>query len=281
MFIHWFPGHMTKAIRAMRADMVIVDSVIYVLDARAPLSCINPAFDEIINNKPRLYVLNKCDMVPKDELNKWKRYFEKGSNCKCITSNSTVQGNAGIFLSALRELNKEKLERYAAKGCKKTIRAMVIGIPNCGKSTLINSLIAKKKTITGDKPGVTRSMQWVSVDEYIDLVDTPGTLYPDFSDQTKATNLALLGSINEDILDITELAEEMVKFLVKNYPSEFKAKYDLTEIKDSFADNLNAIAKRKGYLLKGGEFDLERTAKAVISDFRKQAFGKISLEKCE
>jgi ribosome biogenesis GTPase A len=271
---------MTKAMRAMKEDMKVVDSVIYVLDARAPLSCINPAFDEIINQKPRLYILNKADLVPKEELIKWKNYIEKTSS-KCITSNSTAKGNGGLFMNALRDLNIEKIERYKAKGAKKTIRAMVIGVPNCGKSTLINSLIAKKRTVTGDKPGVTRGKQWVSIDTYIDLMDTPGTLYPDFSDQNKATNLAIIGSINEDVLDITELAEEMVGFLSKNYPDLLMAKYNISETKEDFLETLSLIAKRKGYLLKGGEYDLERTAKAVIQDFRKQSFGKIILEKVE
>lgn len=278
MFIHWFPGHMTKAIRAMRADMAVVDSVIYVLDSRAPLACVNPAFDEIIGVKPRLYVLNKADLVPKEEIDKWKAYFKK-ENCDCITSNSTKNTNASVFINALRALNKEKIERYKNRGVKKTIRAMVIGVPNCGKSTLINSLVAKKKTITGDKPGVTRSMQWVSIDEYIDLVDTPGTLYPDFSDQKKATSLAMIGSINEDILDIAELAGETIKFLANNYLEQLKARYNLDEIKDNYLDNLTDIAKNKGYLIKGGELDIERAAKAVVNDFRKQAFGKVILEK--
>lgn len=277
MFIHWFPGHMTKAIRAMKQDMALVDSVIYVLDARAPLSCINPSFDEIIGAKPRLYVLNKADLVPKEELFKWKNYFVN-QNSNCITANSTVNTNSAAFVNALRALNKEKIDRYSERGVKKTIRAMVIGVPNCGKSTLINSLIAKKKTITGDRPGVTRSMQWVSIDEYIDLVDTPGTLYPDFSDQKKATHLAMIGSINEDILDMPELAGETIKFLSENYPAEIKARYGLDTIKNEYIDNLNEIAKRKGFLLKGGELDIERTAKAVVNDFRKQAFGKVILE---
>lgn len=280
MFIHWFPGHMTKAIRAMKADMAVVDSVIYVLDARAPLSCINPSFDEIIGVKPRLYVLNKADLVPKEELAKWKSYFINDKS-DCITSNSTKNTNSAVFINALRALNKEKIDRYKLRGVKKTIRAMVIGVPNCGKSTLINSLIAKKKTITGDRPGVTRSMQWVSIDPYIDLVDTPGTLYPDFSDQKKATFLAMIGSINEDILDLPILAGEIIKYLAVNNLEQLLARYEMIEIKNDYLENLNVIAKNKGLLLKGGECDIERAAKTVVTDFRKQAFGKIILEKLQ
>jgi len=268
---------MTKAIRAMRADMAVVDSVIYVLDARAPLSCVNPAFDEIIGTKPRLYVLNKVDLVPLQEAEKWKQYF-RSENSDCISLDSTRNTNAGAFINALKALNKEKIDRYSERGVKKTIRAMVIGVPNCGKSTLINSLIAKKKTITGNKPGVTRSLQWVRIDEYIELVDTPGTLYPDFSDQKKAARLAMIGSINEDILDMPALAGETIKFLAENREKELKARYNLTDISGDYLENLAEVARNKGFLLKGGEYDIERAAKAVVNDFRKQAFGKIIME---
>lgn len=282
MFIHWFPGHMTKALRTMEADVSKVDCVIYVLDARIPLSSVNPAYDSIFNNKPRLYVLNKADLVPQEELAKWKAHYNRNGN-KCITTNSTVKGGNGIFTSALLELNAEKIERYKSKGVKKTIRAMVIGVPNCGKSTLINSLIAKKRTVTGDRPGVTRGSQWVSIDTYIDLLDTPGTLYPDFSNQDKATRLAIVGSIKEDILDIVELSFEILKFLKSSYPDRLKEKYSLASLPDDDAELLDLIARRRGFVVRGGEYDYERTAKAVIQDFRKQSFGKIILEKygCE
>ncbi|MFA6866316.1 MAG: ribosome biogenesis GTPase YlqF [Clostridia bacterium] len=278
MFIHWFPGHMTKAIRMMQKEMSIVDSIIYVLDARAPFSCVNPAFDEIIGQKPILYVLNKADLVPKNELFKWQNYINN-NHSKCITTNSTMKGGTKIFIKSLLEVNKEKLDRYAAKGVKKTIRAMVIGVPNCGKSTLINSLIGINRTVTGDKPGVTRGKQWVSIDKYIDLLDTPGTLYPDFSDQQKATNLALIGSINEEVVDTNEMASEILSFLFENYPDKLFEKYPITEISEKPLENLAIVAKRRGYILRGGEYDYERAAKAVVLDFRKQAFGKVILEK--
>lgn len=271
---------MTKAMRMMKEEMKLVDSVIYVLDARAVMSSTNPSFDELIGNKPILYVINKADMTPTFEVEKWRKYIESTGK-RCITSNSTLKGNTGILISALKDINKEKIDRFLSKGIKKSIRAMVIGVPNCGKSTLINSLVAKNRTVTGDKPGVTKGKQWVSIDTYIDLLDTPGTLYPDFADQEKAINLALIGSIKEEILDIVELSREMVKFLSINYPDRLKEKYNLTEISEDFTENLNAIAKRRGYIVRGGEYDLERTASAIIQDFRKQAFGKIILEKCK
>ncbi len=271
---------MTKAIRMMKEEMKLVDCVVYVLDSRAPLSSINPAFDEIIGNRPRLYVLNKCDLVPTDELVKWQNYFQK-TGAKCITANSTVKGGAQKFISALKELNASIIERYRLKGVKKAFRAMVIGVPNCGKSTLINSIIGKSRTITGNRPGVTRGKQWVAIDSYTELLDTPGTLYPDFSDQKKATNLAIVGSIKEDILDISVLAGEILAFLWQNYPEKLTERYGLKEIGGEYTENLEAVARKRGYLLRGGEADIERAAKSVVSDFRKLGFGKVILEKCD
>ncbi len=271
---------MTKAMRMMKEEISLVQSVVYVLDARAPLSSVNPAFDEIIGDRPRLYVLNKVDLISMEEANKWKSYFERTGH-RCILANSTVKGGAKKFIAEMNELNKGIIERYRAKGVKKTIRAMVIGVPNCGKSTLINSIIGKSRTITGNKPGVTRGKQWVSIAPYLDLLDTPGTLYPDFADQRKATNLAIIGSIKEDILDTAELSREIISFLISYDVVLLKNRYNLTEISDDMNVNFENIAKKRGYILKGGEIDYERTAKSIIVDFRKQAFGKVILEKYE
>lgn len=269
---------MTKALREMEADASKIDCIVYVLDSRIPASSVNPAYDSIFGNKPRLYVLNKADLVPKDELAKWREFYNRSGN-RCITANSTVNGGNKAFVSALNELAAPIVEKYAAKGVKKTVRAMVIGVPNCGKSTLINSLTAKKRTVTGNKPGVTRGKQWVSVDKYIDLLDTPGTLYPDFSDQKKASALAIVGCIKDNIVDSTEIALEILRFLKEEYPEKLTEKYNLGQIPESYDDLLSAIAKRRGLIVKGGEPDVERTASAVVQDFRKQAFGKIILEK--
>lgn len=272
-FIQWFPGHMTKAIRMMKEEIKPVDCVIYVLDARIPRSSVNPSFDEIIAGKPRLYVLNKADLVPQAALNKWIAYFSALPDSACITSVST-RNSDGKLISILKDLNKEKIERYKSRGIKKTIRAMVIGIPNCGKSTLINSLIGKKKAVTGNRPGVTRGKQWVSVDPYVEVLDTPGTLYPDFSDQNKALHLAFVGSVRDEIVDLTYLSQHLINFIKENYPSEFQSKYD-------DAETLDDIAKKRGFFLKGGALDYDRASKAIINDFRKQSFGKIILEKTD
>ena len=272
-FIQWFPGHMTKAIRMMKEEIKPVDCVIYVLDARIPRSSVNPSFDEIISGKPRLYVLNKSDLVPQFALNKWVEYFSSLPNSACITSISTKNSD-GKLISLLKELNKEKIDRYKSRGIKKTIRAMVIGIPNCGKSTLINSLIGKKKAVTGNKPGVTRGKQWVSVDPYVEVLDTPGTLFPDFSDQNKALHLAFVGSVRDEIVDLTFLSQQLLDFLSEKYPAELHLKYG--DVK-----TLDDIAKKRGFFLKGGIIDTERASKSLINDFRKQAFGKIILEKVD
>jgi ribosome biogenesis GTPase A len=269
---------MTKAIRMMQKEMSVVDSIIYVLDARAPLSSINPKFDEIINQKPILYILNKADMVPKTEILKWQQLFEKEGKM-CLMTDSTQKGGSKKIVESLVKINSDMLERYKSRGISKSIRAMVIGVPNCGKSTLINSLVAKNKTVTGNKPGVTRGKQWVSIDRYIDLLDTPGTLYPDFEDQHKARNLAFIGSINDDVLDIVELAAEMLTFLNENYPEALAERYKLESFSQDMAQNLEFIGRRRGLIIRGGEVDIEKTAKAIIQDFRKQAFGKLILEK--
>lgn len=277
MHIHWYPGHMTKALRVMQEELKIIDCIIYVMDARAPLSSINPKFDVLIERKPALYVLNKADMVEKSEILKWKNHFEKEGK-RCITAVSTMKGGGNEIISNLIALNKDLIERHKNKGVNKTIRAMVVGIPNCGKSTLINSLVSKKKVITGNKPGVTRGKQWVNVAEHIDLLDTPGTLYPDFSDQNKARNLAFIGSISDKVVDDTELALEMLKFMAEEHRPELIKRYSLEEVPEDMYALLEKIGEKKGQLLKGGVVDIEKTAKAVIIDFRKQAFGKIILE---
>ncbi len=280
MHIHWFPGHMTKAIRMMAEEIKVVDSVIYVLDARAPESCINPAFEEVIGTKPRLYVLNKADMVTQKELIKWVDKFRIQGN-KCIYSNSISKADSAVIIKNLLELNEDTIERYRAKGVNKTIRAMVIGVPNSGKSTLINSLVKEKKTVTGNKPGVTRGKQWVSIDKYIDLLDSPGVLYPDFSDQKKALKLALLGSIKDEVVDVTELALEALEFFRADRPEDLKARYKLDSVDGDINELFETIGKKRGIVARGGELDTERIARVIISDYRKGYLGKMPLERAD
>lgn len=277
MNINWFPGHMTKAMRIIEDNMKIVDVVVYVLDSRAVSACINPSFDSVIKNKPILYVFNKCDLVEKSDLDKWCAYFDaKGYNY--ISANSANGRDSGRILKKLTDIMADKIARYREKGVNTPIRAMVVGIPNSGKSTLINCLCGGKKTITGDRPGVTKNKQWLAVCKGVDMLDTPGTLWPKMDDQQIAEHLAFIGSIKDDILDSEDLAVNLIKFLYDNHKNYLCDRYGITCSNGDSNDIIAEIAAKRGYMIKGGEPDYERTAKVVIDDFRKQKIGKIMLE---
>ncbi len=275
--INWFPGHMTKAMRIIEDNMKIVDVVVYVLDSRAISACINPSFDSVIKNKPILYVFNKCDLVEKADLDKWCAYFdEKGYNY--IVANSANGRDSGRILKKLTDIMADKIARYREKGVNTPIRAMVVGIPNSGKSTLINCLCGGKKTITGDRPGVTKSKQWLAVCKGVDMLDTPGTLWPKMDDQQIATDLAFIGSIKDEILDTDDLALKLIGCLMINHKDLLCARYGVSADGDGDLAVFDEIAKKRGYMIKGGEPDYERTAKVILDDFRKQKIGKIMLE---
>lgn len=274
MLIQWFPGHMTKALRMMEENVKLVDCLIYVLDSRCIPASFNPSLDKIAGNKPILYVLNKADLVEKADLDSWLEVLKQQGKLVLVTNSAT--GNTSKVIDGLKQLNKDLIEKYQNKGVNRSIRAMVVGIPNSGKSTLVNSLCGSKRTITGDKPGVTRGKQWVVLSKGVELLDTPGTLWPSFENQEYAKHLAFVGSINEDVLNLEELALEMIEFFKNNYTENFKARYKLEEIPNE--NTLEFIAKRRGFLLKGGAVDTERLAKTIIDDFRKGKFGKVMLE---
>ncbi len=276
MLIQWFPGHMTKAIRMMEDNVKLVDCLIYVLDARAIGASFNPSLNKVAGTKPILYVINKADLVNRADLNGWLEQFRDEQKLFVVTNSAS--GKTAKVVDGLRKLNSEMIERYLAKGANRSIRAMVVGIPNSGKSTLINSLCGAKRTITGDRPGVTRGKQWVNLAKGIELLDTPGTLWPSFDNQTYALHLAFVGSINEDILNTEDLAIELIKYLKVNHVEGLKERYKLTEIPEDIHELLEIMAKNRGFLLKGGIFDIERLCKAVLDDFRKQKYGNIMLE---
>lgn len=276
MFIHWFPGHMTRAYRIMEKNISLVDSVVYVLDARAPISCINFKFDNLIKGKPVLYVLNKVDLIPADLAVKWQNFF-KGIGNNCVLLNSINSNSTTVIKNELQKIHFGLVSKYSSKEVRRTPRTIVIGVPNSGKSTLINNFIGKKKAETANKPGVTRGIQWVRVDENIDLMDSPGVLYPDFTDQNKAFKLAAIGSIREERFDSYELATLLFIELSKRNRKELAVRFlddDLFISKDP----IEIIANLRGYLLRGGEPDTERAATAFINEFRKGLLGKVCLD---
>lgn len=276
MHIHWFPGHMTKSLRLIEENVKSVDAVVYVLDARAPLSCINESFDKLIEGKSILYVLNKTDLADKQKVAQWLDCFKKQGK-DAIAVNGTEKQSAAVFLNALKRVEKPNVNKFGAKGIFVPTRLMVLGVPNSGKSTLINSVCGKKSAITGNKPGVTRGKQWVRLANGMELLDTPGTLFPNFADQNKAQRLAFIGSIRDEVVDVEELAKELAVCLMQLYPAQFTAKYGLPVIEDA-DEILRLICKKRGFLLRGGEYDLERCSKALVDDFRKGKICPITLE---
>ena len=277
MHIHWFPGHMTKALRVMKTEAKLADIFIYVLDARMPGACVNKSFDAVIAGKPVLYVLNKADLADVAKTEQWLKHFkQKGSSAVAVTGSDS--SNAKTLLAALNALENKRAEKFESKGATVPRRVMVIGIPNSGKSTVINTLCGRKTAMTGNKPGVTRGKQWVRLSSGLELMDTPGTLYPSFDDQKKAALLAFAGSIKDDILDVNELALELIKELDAQYGLLFREKYGIPAAITSPDETLDCICQKRGYLLKGGEPDRERGARAVLDDFRKARIGRLTLE---
>ncbi|MFR1565988.1 MAG: ribosome biogenesis GTPase YlqF [Christensenellales bacterium] len=278
-FINWYPGHMTKSIRMIEENIRLIDVLIYVLDARAPRSCINPDFDRYIQKLPVIYVLNKSDLADSAETEKWRGVLS-GPMSEVVSLNSTVSKSSASVMASIRRLCGGKIDKYAAKGVKTTIKAMVLGVPNTGKSTLINNLIGKGKAVTGNKAGVTRGKQWFNAGEYTEILDTPGTLYPKLSDQTIARHLAYLGSIKDEVLDASELSCQLLKELSEIKPDSIVSRYGFVPVGDGEKD-LDAVCHARSFMLKGGLPDTERASKAVIEDFRKGRLGKITLDFAE
>lgn len=271
MKINWFPGHMTKALKEIKKTLINIDVVLYVLDARAPISSINPSLNKLSQNKPVLYVFNKMDMADETRVRELaKNYKSENSDYVCL--NSTMSGSSKVIRQKINNLAKAKIEKFKAKGIKTVVRAIVIGVPNSGKSTLTNNLCGKAKAITGNRPGVTKTTQWLNISDNIELCDTPGTLYPNLENQDIAKKLLFIGSIKDEIIvEITELAQEFIYMMNEKYPNVLNKRYgdDLT---------LEAIAKKRGYLHSKDEYDLERTASAILDDFRKGRLGKVTLD---
>ena len=281
MNIQWYPGHMTKAKRAMKEDMKLIDLVIELVDARVPLSSRNPDIDDLGAGKARMVLLNKSDLADERQNARWAAWFEdKGIHVVKVDARN--KGTLKQVQSVIQEACKEKIERDRRRGIlNRPIRTMVVGIPNVGKSTFINSFAGKACAKTGNKPGVTKGNQWIRLNKTLELLDTPGILWPRFEDQQVGLKLALIGSINDQILNNDELACELIRFLKKCYPQVLAERFGLeTEGKEA-AVILEEIARVRACLLKGGDLDVSRAAALLLDDFRAGKLGRITLEEPE
>ena len=277
MNYQWYPGHMTKAKRMMQENIKLIDLVIELVDARIPLSSRNPDIDQLGANKARLILLNKADLADERQTAKWQQYFEK-QGCFVVALNARNRNSMKAINGVVAEACKEKIERDRKRGIlNRPVRAMVVGIPNVGKSTFINSFAGKACAKTGNKPGVTKGKQWIRLNKNVELLDTPGILWPKFEDQQVGLNLAFIGSIKDELYNIYELSLLLLDYLIKNYPD---AVADFYEIENSDSNNelLERIAIKRGCIKSGAEYDLDKAAKCLVDDFRNGRIGKISLE---
>ena len=277
MQVQWYPGHMTKAKRMMQENIKLIDLVIELVDARAPLSSKNPDIDELGKNKFRLILLNKADLASEKGNAMWTKYFEeKGYFVVKINSRS----GAGMkqISATIMEACKEKIERDRKRGIlNRPIRAMVVGIPNVGKSTFINSFAGRAAAKTGNKPGVTKGAQWIRLNKQVELLDTPGILWPKFEDQAVGVKLAMLGSVNDEILNFDELSVELIKLLDEHFPDVISERYQI-EKQENPLKVLEEIARVRACLLKGNELDISKAANILMDDFRSGRLGKLTLE---
>ncbi|MBQ8408394.1 MAG: ribosome biogenesis GTPase YlqF [Clostridia bacterium] len=280
--IQWFPGHMAKTRRMISENLKNVDIVIEILDARIPRSSRNPEITKLIENKPSLILLNKANLADPVQNKLWQEYYSS-DNTACILVDCLTGEGLNKIYPTIRELLKEKLERYESKGMTRRLYAMVLGIPNVGKSTLINKLSGGKKAKVENRPGVTRDKQWVSTGIGLDLLDMPGILWPKFEDRTVGENLALTGAIKDDIMDIESLAMVYCNRMKSLYPDTLSARYKLGD-KEGFVemgdyDLLCLIGKKRGFLISGGEINTERTADMLLDEFRAAKLGRITLDR--
>jgi len=283
MNVQWYPGHMTKTMRMLQENISLVDVVIELLDARIPHSSRNPDINRLAKDKKRIIILNKADLADEAANAAWANYFA-GRGVVVIPVNSVTGKGTDAVSTAAKELMKEKLERLRAKGrIFVPTRAMVAGIPNVGKSTLINRFVGTTIAKAADKPGVTRSKQWIKVRKDFELLDTPGILWPKFDDRTVGIHLAITGAINDDIVDTESLACELIKLLAKLYPNALTTRYGIDPHADGMEpmDTLTAIATARGFLIKGGAADTNRAAIILIDEFRGGKLGRMTLERPE
>ncbi len=278
--INWFPGHMTKTKRMMQENQKLIDVVVELVDARIPQSSRNPSIDEMFPSKPRLLVLNKCDIADERLTERWESFYrQRGVSVKAVSSTSG-KSLGGVF-DACRALLKDKTEHDRARGLvNRSVKIMVVGIPNVGKSSFINKLSGKKNAITGDRPGVTRGKQWIRLQNGFELLDTPGILWPKFEDPKVGEMLAFTGAIKDEVLDMEEIAVKLLAFLRDNYPSSLEMRYKMTDFETLEGyELLELLGKKRGFVISGGEIDTERAAKILLDEFRSAKLGRITLEK--
>ena len=284
--IQWFPGHMAKSLRLIEDNIGLADVIIYVLDARAPVACFNPELNRIAGNKPVLYVLNKADLADDKETAQWVKLFTaKGGGA--LRLDAKITNSAKGIISAVKKLAAERIAKYAGKSISYTVKAIIVGVPNCGKSTIINNLAGGAKAKVGNKPGVTRGKQWLKISDTFDLMDTPGVLWGDLTDQTTARLLAFIGCIKDEVTDTAGLAKLLIAelaglgcggLLIKRY----KLDGDIFKAGGNAAENVfETIARKRGCLLPGGAIDADRAATLILDEFRSGILGKVTLEKYE
>ncbi len=278
MTIQWFPGHMAKARREITEKLKMIDVVIELVDARIPLASRNPMIDEIVSTKPRLILLNKADMADEQKTNEWKHYFQSQGH-KALPIDSQTGKGVKAIPGAARELVSDKIDRMIEKGMKpRAVRALILGIPNVGKSTLINRLAGKKIAKTGDRPGITKKQQWIKVGDEMDLLDTPGILWPKFEDQITGYKLAATGAIKDEILDFQDISVFVLKFLSAHYPNRLMDRYKLDDIPEDVVDLFDEIGKKRGFLMSGGWIDYDKTAETILRELRSGKLGDVTLE---
>ena len=280
MNIQWYPGHMTKTRRQMEADLKHVDIVVEIVDARVPISSRNPDIDAICGNKPRVIMLNRADQADPQLTRAWADYFNKTLGIPAAAADSRAGTGVGQMAALARSALKEQIARWKEKGqVGRPIRAMVVGVPNVGKSTFINKAAKRKSAKTGDRPGVTRGKQWVSVDSGLELLDTPGSLWPKFEDETTGLHLAFTGAVKDEVTDLEGLACALLELLRDRYPQAVKERYKVAELEGRQGwELLEDCAKNRGMRISGGEVDTERMAKLLLDEFRGGKLGRFTLE---
>lgn len=278
MTIQWFPGHMAKARRQVTEKLKLVDIIIELVDARIPISSRNPMIDEVVQHKPRLVLLNKADMADRALTDQWIRYFaDRG--IKALAVNAQGGTGLGDIVRASKDILREKFDRMKSRGMKpRAIRAMIVGIPNVGKSTLINRLAKKNIAKTGNTPGVTKAQQWIKVGKEMELLDTPGILWPKFEDQEVGYKLALTGAIKDTILNLQDIAVYGLRYLEKHYPNRLEERYGIEVFPEEIVEVFDKIGVQRGCLIAGGGVDYDKTSDLIVRDIRSERLGKITFD---